>query len=293
VFPPYVAAVEAAAVRKRWGETSTPVFARRRPDPYGRNAAISWHFERDPIPYALETDWPVGTAGLETLHFRIGVRQDSQLGAGGLNMQEIVPHKYIKHGDGATVFRQGCKTGLEGIVSKRRDSPYRRCRSPDWLKLKCIIFCTEGARPHCGCKSVVAFKPAVGGFGAEAGRSAYDRRPACIIINGFCCRLVCLLRSADYRGVIMKKLTRERLFGGPKKAHNARARLARARFVIVAARERAAEAAQQSAGRPVTLRPTVLQRRRLADRLKAKSIRSAFLLRRPWMDGAASQPVRQ
>jgi hypothetical protein len=184
-------------------------------------------------------------------------------------------------------------TGLEGIVSKRRDSPYRRGRSPDWLKLKCIIFCTEGARPHCGCKSVVAFKPAVGGFGAEAGRSAYDRRPACIIINGFCCRLVCLLRSADYRGVIMKKLTRERLFGGPKKAHKARARLARARFVIVAARERAAEVAQQSAGRPVTLRPTVLQRRRLADRLKAKSIRSAFLLRRPWMDGAASQPVRQ
>src|SRR4051812_2816539 len=23
--------------------------------PYERNAAISWHFERDPIPYALET----------------------------------------------------------------------------------------------------------------------------------------------------------------------------------------------------------------------------------------------
>ena len=29
---------------------------------------ISWHFERDPIPYALETDLPVGAAGLETLH---------------------------------------------------------------------------------------------------------------------------------------------------------------------------------------------------------------------------------
>jgi hypothetical protein len=37
---------------------------------------------RMPIPYALETDWPVGVAGFETLHFRIGVRQDSQLGAG-------------------------------------------------------------------------------------------------------------------------------------------------------------------------------------------------------------------
>jgi hypothetical protein len=39
-------------------------------------------FERDPIPYALETDWPVEAAGFETLHFRIGVRQDPQLGAG-------------------------------------------------------------------------------------------------------------------------------------------------------------------------------------------------------------------
>jgi hypothetical protein len=33
-----------------------------------RNAAISRHFERDPIPYALETDWPVGAGGFEPLH---------------------------------------------------------------------------------------------------------------------------------------------------------------------------------------------------------------------------------
>ena len=28
------------------------------------------------------------------------------------------------------------KMGLEGIVSKRRDSPYRSGRSSDWLKMK-------------------------------------------------------------------------------------------------------------------------------------------------------------
>src|SRR5262245_82209 len=39
-------------------------------------------------------------------------------------------------GDGATIFRHACKLGLEGIVSKRRDSPYRSGRSPDWLKMK-------------------------------------------------------------------------------------------------------------------------------------------------------------
>ena len=37
-------------------------------------------------------------------------------------------------GDGPTIFAHACKMGLEGIVSKRKDSPYRSGRSPDWLK---------------------------------------------------------------------------------------------------------------------------------------------------------------
>jgi bifunctional non-homologous end joining protein LigD len=39
-------------------------------------------------------------------------------------------------GDGETVFRHACTLGLEGIVSKRKDSPYRSGRSPKWLKMK-------------------------------------------------------------------------------------------------------------------------------------------------------------
>jgi bifunctional non-homologous end joining protein LigD len=39
-------------------------------------------------------------------------------------------------GDGPIVFAHACKFGLEGIVSKRKDSPYRSGRSPDWLKMK-------------------------------------------------------------------------------------------------------------------------------------------------------------
>jgi bifunctional non-homologous end joining protein LigD len=39
-------------------------------------------------------------------------------------------------GEGETVFRHACKLGLEGIVSKRKDSAYRSGRSPDWLKMK-------------------------------------------------------------------------------------------------------------------------------------------------------------
>jgi bifunctional non-homologous end joining protein LigD len=39
-------------------------------------------------------------------------------------------------GEGATVFQHACKLGLEGIVSKRKDSAYRSGRCPDWLKMK-------------------------------------------------------------------------------------------------------------------------------------------------------------
>jgi len=39
-------------------------------------------------------------------------------------------------GDGAIVFREACKLGCEGIVSKRLGSTYRRGRSPLWVKVK-------------------------------------------------------------------------------------------------------------------------------------------------------------
>jgi bifunctional non-homologous end joining protein LigD len=38
--------------------------------------------------------------------------------------------------DGALVFRQVCRMGLEGIVSKRLSAPYRSGPSRDWLKVK-------------------------------------------------------------------------------------------------------------------------------------------------------------
>jgi bifunctional non-homologous end joining protein LigD len=46
--------------------------------------------------------------------------------------------RFNKHieGDGPTVFAHACKMGLEGIVSKRKDSAYRSGRSSDWLKMK-------------------------------------------------------------------------------------------------------------------------------------------------------------
>jgi bifunctional non-homologous end joining protein LigD len=45
-------------------------------------------------------------------------------------------NEHIEEEDGETVFRHACKMGLEGIVSKRKDSPYGSGRSPDWLKIE-------------------------------------------------------------------------------------------------------------------------------------------------------------
>jgi bifunctional non-homologous end joining protein LigD len=43
---------------------------------------------------------------------------------------------HVDGNDGEAVFRHACAMGLEGIVAKRRDKPYRSGRSPDWIKVK-------------------------------------------------------------------------------------------------------------------------------------------------------------
>ncbi len=40
-------------------------------------------------------------------------------------------------GNGVEMFEQACKLGLEGIIAKRADKPYRAGRGPDWVKVKC------------------------------------------------------------------------------------------------------------------------------------------------------------
>jgi bifunctional non-homologous end joining protein LigD len=59
--------------------------------------------------------------------------------------------------DGTRVFEQACRMGIEGIVAKRVDMPYRSGRQDSWIKLKCtksdtypIVAFVEklGARPR-------------------------------------------------------------------------------------------------------------------------------------------------
>jgi bifunctional non-homologous end joining protein LigD len=52
-------------------------------------------------------------------------------------------HAPILYGDhvigrGEELFREICKAGGEGIISKKAGAPYRNARTRDWLKIKCI-----------------------------------------------------------------------------------------------------------------------------------------------------------
>ena len=49
--------------------------------------------------------------------------------------------RYADHveGQGGAFFEQACQLGLEGIVSKRRDLPYREGRHGGWVKTKCTL----------------------------------------------------------------------------------------------------------------------------------------------------------
>jgi len=57
-------------------------------------------------------------------------------------LEQIVPRvgpiKYLSHfeKDGEALYEQIVKMGLEGIVAKKADSPYRAGRSPNWLKIR-------------------------------------------------------------------------------------------------------------------------------------------------------------
>ncbi|KAA0685983.1 ATP-dependent DNA ligase [Neorhizobium sp. P12A] len=52
--------------------------------------------------------------------------------AGGIRLSEEF------EGDGQALFDAACEHGLEGIIAKRRDAPYRSGRLGDWVKVKCI-----------------------------------------------------------------------------------------------------------------------------------------------------------
>ena len=76
----------------------------------------------------------------------------------------VPPRGVVYFGDhvlehGADFLAAACEQGLEGVVAKKRDSPYAAQRSRDWLKIKCQLrqefviggyTAPQGARAHFG-----------------------------------------------------------------------------------------------------------------------------------------------
>jgi bifunctional non-homologous end joining protein LigD len=81
--------------------------------------------------------------------------------------------RYSDHviGNGEAFFELACKTGLEGIVSKKRDSLYTPGRGKTWVKTKCLLrqelviggyTDPEGARTHIGALLVGYYERGLG-----------------------------------------------------------------------------------------------------------------------------------
>lgn len=77
--------------------------------------------------------------GMSLLEARLGDRKAAleELFAG---KAKDGPIRYSSHlaTDGARMLAEACRLGLEGIISKRVDRPYRSGRHDDWIKSKCV-----------------------------------------------------------------------------------------------------------------------------------------------------------
>ncbi len=62
-------------------------------------------------------------------------------------------------GDPDAFLAHACRLGLEGIIAKHRDRPYRSGRTGDWLKIKCIqsdSFAVIGYEPSTALPGAIA-----------------------------------------------------------------------------------------------------------------------------------------
>ncbi len=56
---------------------------------------------------------------------------------GGKRASQVLRFSDHLEGRGGEFYRSACRLGLEGMVSKRAEAPYRPGRNRDWLKIKC------------------------------------------------------------------------------------------------------------------------------------------------------------
>jgi bifunctional non-homologous end joining protein LigD len=85
---------------------------------------------------------------------------------------------------GATMLREACDQGAEGIIAKRADSRYVSARSTDWLKVKCVrrqefviggYTAPQGSRERLGALLVGYYDGKALRYAGKVG-TGYDRR---------------------------------------------------------------------------------------------------------------------
>lgn len=91
----------------------------------------------------------------------------------------IVVVEHVEQG-GATLFAEACRRGLEGIVSKRLDAPYRPGRGRAWLKTKRVIrgtrFAVVGYRGRDRIEGLLLAEPGPDGALQLAGEVSFGLR---------------------------------------------------------------------------------------------------------------------
>lgn len=97
------------------------------------------------------------------------------------------PIRLLDHfeGDGELLYQQVLKLGLEGILAKRADSPYRAGRSPAWLKIRArrsddfvVVGCTasRGARSGFGALLLGQYLSGTLTYSGRAGTGFSDKQ---------------------------------------------------------------------------------------------------------------------
>jgi len=76
--------------------------------------------------------------GIDLTHVELFDRKEAlRQRIGGGRDGSIVQYSEHVEGNGQEFYSFSCESGLEGVICKRRTSPYRQRRSKDWRKLKC------------------------------------------------------------------------------------------------------------------------------------------------------------
>ena len=134
-FPGIVGAISRLPLRSAWLDGEVVAL-----EPDGRSSfqrlqrALSEGHEEDLIYYVFDLlhldGYDLMPAALEARKGALATLLDRRGGA----------LRYTDHvvGEGASFHREACRLHLEGMISKRKDAPYRPGRSSDWLKVKCL-----------------------------------------------------------------------------------------------------------------------------------------------------------